>query len=293
MEEGATRGPCPKDLTTRVLSEIRSQHKFDTVDFSNDRGDPHLATDVVLKKLEPLVMVKYGPFLGSCCPLTSKSNSNLLPPPPIDHSSERIIGESTSSGPTLSSKIDQSVGRPTDRPTDRPTHRPTDNEINSTRYTLPLSPPPFPKFHTRFDVWNNYIEEEREGGERKREREREERKSRGIDTSWLATWRAKKRCTTDPRRQITRRQTWRAPRSWLRTTILSFQVRCARCRALAHSSDTIYVSSFDARTRHDEFICHTGIGQSRGQSLFFSSRPVSSPAPACVDLGQVLGSGRG
>lgn len=84
MEEGATRGPCPKDLTTRVLSEIRSQHKFDTVDFSNDRGDPHLATDVVLKKLEPLVMVKYGPFLGSCCPLTSKSNSNLssLPPPP-------------------------------------------------------------------------------------------------------------------------------------------------------------------------------------------------------------------
>lgn len=81
MEEGATRGPCPKDLTTRVLSEIRSQHKFDTVDFSNDRGDPHLATDVVLKKLEPLVMVKYGPFLGSCCPLTSKSNSNPSPRP--------------------------------------------------------------------------------------------------------------------------------------------------------------------------------------------------------------------
>lgn len=165
MEEGATRGPCPKDLTTRVLSEIRSQHKFDTVDFSNDRGDPHLATDVVLKKLEPLVMVKYGPFLGSCCPLTSKSNSNLssLPPPPsspIDHSSERIIGESTSSGPTSFLE---------NRPICRPTDRSTDNEINST----PSHPSPsFPKFHTTFDVWNNYME-----GEREREKERREKKS--------------------------------------------------------------------------------------------------------------------
>lgn len=47
MKEEATRGPCLRDLTTCVLFEICSQHEFDTVDFSNDRGLSHLATDVV------------------------------------------------------------------------------------------------------------------------------------------------------------------------------------------------------------------------------------------------------
>lgn len=102
------------------------------------------------------------------------------------------------------------------------------------------------------------------------------RKSRGIDTfSCLAS----KKRRTDPRRQITRGRMGEAGPQVLRTS-LSFQVRCARCRALAHSSDTIYVSSCGARTRHDEFICHTGIGRPWGQGLL-------------MELGQVFGVCRG
>ena len=67
------------------------------------------------------------------------------------------------------------------------------------------------------------------------EREKREKVVESTPLGWPLGWRAKKRCTTDPRRQITRRQTWRAPRSWLRTTDLklSGQVRSmSRSRAL-------------------------------------------------------------
>lgn len=96
-------------------------------------------------------------------------------------------------------------------------------------------------------------------------------KSRGIDTSSRLA--GKKRRTRSTEADNEGPDGMRAP-----GTSLSFQVRCARCRALAHSSDTIYVSSFGARTRHDEFICHTGIGRPQG---------------LLMELGQVFGVCRG